>query len=139
MTTVARTVADLCRTTPFEQAAVVGDSALTNRDLSHDAIVGALEYAAGRPGHPAALRALAFLDGRSESVGESRSRVALDALALPIPELQASLLDPDGLLLGRVDFLFADAGVVGEFEGQVRQVPSQRPGPGRRSVRGEAA
>ncbi|WP_258195019.1 hypothetical protein [Rhodococcus sp. OK519] len=120
VTTVARTVADLCRTVPFERAVVVGDAALANPDLARDAIGSALDYAAGRPGHPAALRALAFLDGRSESVGESRSRAALDALGLPSPDLQASLLDPDGLLLGRVDFLFADAGVVGEFDGKVK-------------------
>ncbi|GAB2629297.1 hypothetical protein ABI214_22470 [Prescottella soli] len=45
---------------------------------------------------------------------------ATAALGLPIPELQASLLGPDGRLLGRVDFLFADAGVVGEFDGKVK-------------------
>ncbi|WP_231569535.1 hypothetical protein [Prescottella defluvii] len=120
VTTVARTVADLCRTVPFERGVVVGDCALARPDLTRDAIADALHYAAGRPGHPAALRALAFLDGRSESVGESRSRVALSALDVPVPDLQASLLDADGLLLGRVDFLFAEAGVVGEFDGKVK-------------------
>ncbi|QCQ91864.1 hypothetical protein [Rhodococcus sp. SGAir0479] len=127
VTAVARTVADLCRTAPFEQAVVVGDSASAN-GLSRAAIGDALAYAAGRPGHPAARRALAFVDGRSESVGESRSRVALAALELPAPDLQASLLDADGLLLGRVDFLFAAAGVVGEFDGKVKYGKHLRPG-----------
>ncbi|WP_433605817.1 hypothetical protein [Prescottella agglutinans] len=120
LTSAARTVADLCRTAPFESAVAVGDSALRSAGLRRAAVAEALSYAVGRPGHPAALRALAFLDGRSESVGESRSRIALASLGLPAPELQASLLDPDGLLVGRVDFLFADTGVVGEFDGKVK-------------------
>ncbi|WP_242676738.1 hypothetical protein [Rhodococcus sp. ABRD24] len=128
VTTVARTIADLCRTVPFEQAVVVGDSALTDPGLHLDDIGAALAYAKGRPGHPAARRALSFLDGRSESVGESRSRVVLANLGLPAPVLQPSLLDPDGLLLGRVDFLFPNEGVVGEFDGRVKYGKYLRPG-----------
>ncbi|RDI22512.1 hypothetical protein DEU38_11378 [Rhodococcus sp. AG1013] len=128
LTSVVRTVADLCRTESFEAAVVVGDSALRSAAESPGAVAAALRYATGRPGYPAALRALGFLDGRSESVGESRSRVALAALRLPTADLQASLLDPDGLLIGRVDFLFAAAGVVGEFDGKVKYGKYLRPG-----------
>jgi len=96
--------------------------------LSRGDLSDALAYAVGRPGYPAAVRAVGFLDGRGESVGESRSRIALSALGLPIPELQASLLGPDGHLLGRVDFLFTDAGVVGEFDGKVKYGKYLRPG-----------
>ena len=63
---------------------------------------------------------LGFLDGCSESVGESRSRVALAALGFDVPRLQAALLDADGRFLGRVDFLFDDADVVGEFDGKIK-------------------
>ncbi|WP_305092053.1 hypothetical protein [Prescottella sp. R16] len=120
ITSLARTVADLCRTTPFESAVVTGDAALHTGSIRTDDPADALSYAERRPGYPAALRALAFLDGRSESVGESRSRVVLAGLDVPAPELQRSLLDPDGRFLGRVDFLFSDAGVVGEFDGKVK-------------------
>ena len=120
VTSVARTVADLCRTVPFEAAVAVGDAGLRVASLPVAAVADALAYAVGRPGHPAARRALDFLDGRSESVGESRSRVALAALGFDAPGLQASLLDEHGRFLGRVDFLFADAGVVGEFDGKVK-------------------
>lgn len=119
-TSLARTVADVCRTVPFEPAVVVGDGALHTGRLQHHDIAHALSYAERRPGHPAALRAIGFLDGRSESVGESRSRVVLTELGVPAPLLQTSLLDPDDLLLGRVDFLFLDAAVVGEFDGKVK-------------------
>lgn len=120
VTSVARTVADLCRTVSFEAAVVVGDAGLRAAKLPLAAVADALAYAERRPGHPAALRALGFLDGRSESVGESRSRVALDALGVDAPQLQASLLDADGKFLGRVDFLLDDAGVVGEFDGKIK-------------------
>jgi len=105
---------------PFEAAVVVGDAGLGAARLPVAAVADALAYAERRPGHPAARRALEFLDGRSESVGESRSRVALAALGFDAPELQTSLLGPDCEFLGRVDFLFADAGVVGEFDGKVK-------------------
>ncbi|WP_137724324.1 type IV toxin-antitoxin system AbiEi family antitoxin domain-containing protein [Prescottella subtropica] len=120
VTSLARTVADLCRTVPFESAIVVGDAALHTGSVHPGDLADALAYADRRPGHPAALRAFGFLDGRSESVGESRSRVALAGLEVSAPELQASLLDPDGRFLGRVDFLFDDLGVVGEFDGKVK-------------------
>lgn len=120
LTSLARTVADVCRTASFEASVVVGDAALHTAVVSPEEVTDAAAYAAGRPGYPAALRALSFLDGRSESVGESRSRVVVASLSLPTPDLQASLLDVDGLLMGRVDFLFAEAGVVGEFDGKVK-------------------
>lgn len=113
-------MADLCRTVPFEAAVAVGDAGLHAAGLPVAAVADALAYAEGRPGHPAARRALEFLDGRSESVGESRSRVALAALGLAAPRLQASLRDADGVFLGRVDFLFADTDVVGEFDGKIK-------------------
>ncbi|PTR31175.1 hypothetical protein C8K36_101202 [Rhodococcus sp. OK519] len=119
VTSIARTVADLCRTMPFEAAVAVGDAGLRAAKLPVTAAADALAYAERRPGHPAARRALDFIDARSESVGESRSRVALTALGFE-PELQASLLDADGRFLGRVDFLLVAAGVVGEFDGKIK-------------------
>jgi hypothetical protein len=40
------------------------------------------------PGVPDARRVVAFADARSESVGESRSRVAIALAGLPPPQLQ---------------------------------------------------
>lgn len=60
------------------------------------------------------------MDGRSESPGESRSRVALHAAHFPKPELQARIVTPDHHRVARVDFLFPELGVIGEFDGLVK-------------------
>lgn len=73
-----------------------------------------------RPGRTAAERVIDFVDGRSDSPGESRSRVAIDRGGLPKPELQAAVHDDAGEFVARVDFLFASLGVVGEFDGMVK-------------------
>ena len=75
-TGLARTVVDLAREMPFEQAVVCADAAL-RAGLERPALDAALRRARGWPGAPAARRAVAFADGGSESVGESRSRVAI--------------------------------------------------------------
>ena len=87
-----------------------------------------LEMAAGCPGVPAARRAIAFADGRSASVGESRSRVAIRRAGLPEPVLQWSVLGADGRLIGMVDFGWPERRTVGEFDGRVKYGALLRPG-----------
>ncbi|MFD6158064.1 hypothetical protein ACFWF7_10695 [Nocardia sp. NPDC060256] len=120
VTTVARTVVDLARTVPFEQAVVVGDAALRLGKTTRDELCEQLERAKGRTGRPQASRVVEFLDGRAESPGESRSRVAMCQLKLPAPELQARILTPTKSLVARVDFLFPEHGVIGEFDGEIK-------------------
>ncbi|MEV0295712.1 hypothetical protein [Nocardia sp. NPDC050710] len=120
VTSVARTVIDLARTVPFEQAVVAGDSALRLGKATRAELAEQLARSVGRPGVPAARRVVDFLDGRSESAGESRSRVAMRAVRLPAPELQAHILTPDHQEVARVDFLFPELGVIGEFDGLVK-------------------
>ncbi|WP_433195147.1 hypothetical protein ACQP1G_40530 [Nocardia sp. CA-107356] len=120
VTSAARTVVDLARTLPFEQSVVIGDAALRMGKTSRYELDEQLARAARRSGCPAAKRVSGFLDGRAESVGESRSRVALRELNLPAPELQARLLAPDETQVARVDFLWPDLGVVGEFDGMIK-------------------
>lgn len=131
-TSVARTVTDLARSVPFEVAVAAADSALA----LGLATVGGLEAAAyrcrGWPGAPAARRVAGFADPRAESVGESRSRVAIARAGLPAPHLQFEVRDRSGRLIGRTDFAWPEQGVVGEFDGEVkygRLVPAgQTPG-----------
>jgi very-short-patch-repair endonuclease len=63
-------------------------------------------------------RALASVDGTSESPGESRSRLVLTALGLPVRS-QVSISDENGAFVARVDFLVAGRVVV-EFDGAVK-------------------
>ncbi|CAM2847219.1 hypothetical protein [Skermania piniformis] len=126
--TPARAVADLARTVDFEQAVVTGDATLRARLCDSPDLRTAAAYATNRPGHRAALRVFEFLDPRSESVGESRSRVLLHRLDVPPPQLQSEIRDEHGRLVGRVDFCWAGSGVVGEFDGRVKYGRLSRPG-----------
>jgi hypothetical protein len=74
---------------------------------------------AGRAGVERARRAVRLADQRSESPGESWSAVVIDDLDLPAPERQHEIRARDGMV-GRSDFWWADARVVGEFDGRVK-------------------
>jgi hypothetical protein len=128
-TSVARTVVDVARVAPFEQAVVVADAAL-RAGLGRPDLTEALRLAKGWLGVPAARRAVAFADGRSESVGESRSRVAIALAGLPAPELQWQMRY--GGSMGRTDFGWVQQRTVGEFDGKVKYgrllKPGQEPG-----------
>ncbi|PXX68375.1 hypothetical protein DFR70_10255 [Nocardia tenerifensis] len=115
VTTVPRTLIDIARSASFEAAVAIGDSALRQGLTTADEL---REHVSSRRrrGSLKALRVIAFLDGRSESVGESRSRVAIRRAGLPVPELQARVFTEDDVCVGRVDFLFAGMGVIGEFD-----------------------
>ncbi|WP_141718121.1 hypothetical protein [Nocardia altamirensis] len=119
VTTVARTVIDLARSLPFEQAVVVGDSALRLGKTTRAQLTEQLARCSG-PGTPAARRVVDFVDGRAESPRESRSRVGLHTARFPTPELQACVVTPDQKFVARVDFLFPELGVIGEFDGLVK-------------------
>lgn len=88
VTTVARTLVDLARSVPFEQAVVLADGALFAGLVDPAGLAAAQDRAARWRGEPAALRAVMFADGRAESPGESRSRIALWRAGLPPPVLQ---------------------------------------------------
>jgi hypothetical protein len=120
----ARTLADLARTLPFEQALVVADAALHRHRATTDAFAHAVLRAAGRRGSPPARRVVAFADLRSESVGETRSRVAIARAGLPMPTLQHEIPE-----LGvRTDFYWEEYHTVGEFDGKVKYGRGLRPG-----------
>jgi hypothetical protein len=72
------------------------------------------------PGSRAAARVLAFADERSESVGESRSRVLFHRIGIPAPQLQVSVRRRDGSLIGRSDFGWEAMATLGEFDGRVK-------------------
>ena len=120
VTTVPRTVIDIARSSPFEQAVVVGDSALQKRMTTTAELREHLLRARKRPGVRAAAKVIDFVDGRSESVGESRARVAMHHSGMPTPELQANVFDDEGELIARVDFLFEELGVIVEFDGKIK-------------------
>ncbi|WP_141566425.1 hypothetical protein [Pseudonocardia sp. N23] len=119
VTSVARTVVDIARTEPFEQAVAVADAALRAGLVAPTSLTYARGRARHRGGATAAGRVVAFADGRCESTGESRSRVALRRHGLPAPELQWEVRG-GGRLIGRVDFGWPALRTVGEFDGRTK-------------------
>jgi hypothetical protein len=102
-----------------EGGVVAGDVALHDGHCTIEQLDEAAErLGPGLRGRARLRRAMAAMDGRAESPGESRTRMVLSALGLPV-EPQVEIIDADGELVGRVDFLVADRVVV-EFDGAVK-------------------
>jgi hypothetical protein len=118
VTGLARTVADCARTLPFETAVCIADLAARTRGLTAEDVVAALDSCPNHPGNRMARRVAEFMDGRSESVGESRARVLLHHLGYT-PQLQVTITDSRGVV-GRVDFDLPDIATVLEFDGKVK-------------------
>lgn len=127
VTSLARTVVDLARSLPYEQAVAVADCGLA-LGVDPAALSECLDQARSWYGAPQARRAVAFADGRSESVGESYSRVRLHTLHVPTPALQHQIFDDDGRLVARSDFAWLGRRTVGEFDGRVKYLRYRRPG-----------
>ncbi|SFL22579.1 type IV toxin-antitoxin system AbiEi family antitoxin domain-containing protein [Geodermatophilus ruber] len=127
VTSPVRTALDLARSLPHEAAVVALDAALHAALLSHDELRARLFDVVGTPGSRSAARAVADADARSESVGESRSRVILHRWKLAPSALQFEVRR-DGLLIARTDFAWEDERLVGEFDGRIKYGRLLRPG-----------
>ena len=90
----------------------------------------------GWPGVGRARRAAALLDPRSESVGESLSRVLLVEAGLAPTDLQLPVVGADGDLVGRVDFAWPEHRTIGEFDGRVKYGRGSQDGSAERDKRG---
>ncbi|MGH8838895.1 MAG: hypothetical protein ACRDVO_06500 [Jiangellaceae bacterium] len=128
VTSPARTAIDTARVTAFEAAVVVTDALLHRGLVDRGTILNRLESMRDWPGTCNAGRVAEFADGRSESVGESRTRVAFELVGLPRPDLQRLITTPDGKIVGRSDFLFDGLWTIGEFDGRVKYGRLLKPG-----------
>jgi hypothetical protein len=127
VTSLARTVLDLCRTVPIEQAVAAGDRALAYglvREVLEDCLAGMNRW----PGTRQARRAIPLLDPRSESPGESVSRVRLHQDGVPAPVPQQDIYDEDGRWVARVDFYWEEQRTIGEFDGKIKYGRMLKPG-----------
>jgi hypothetical protein len=128
VTSPTRTALDLARSLPFESAVVAVDGALHERLVDPHLLRERLIDIVGTPGSRSAARVVGFADRRSESVGESRSRVLFQRLGLHPSTLQLPIRTADGTRLGRVDFGWEEERVVGEFDGRIKYGRLLRPG-----------
>jgi hypothetical protein len=119
VTSLARTVLDLARTTPMHQSVAAGDRGLQLGIEPADLERG-LAAMKSWPGVRRARPACGFLDPRSESAGESVSRVRFVEQDIPAPEVQYEVYDDWGKLLARCDFGWEEHRTLGEFDGKVK-------------------
>jgi hypothetical protein len=117
-TSLARTVVDLGCLLPLHEAVAAGDAALVGIDRSE--IELELARQSGRTGIGKARRAAALLDPRSESAGESYSRVVFHLGGLPAPDPQYHVFTDGGRLAGRADFGWEEFRTLGEFDGKAK-------------------
>jgi hypothetical protein len=115
----ARTLVDCARQWDVTDAVVAMDAALQARLVRRDDLVAAVLAGSHRPGIGSAGRALSLVDGRAESVLETRVRLRLIASGLPAPELQVDVLRA-GTFLARLDAWYEEAGVALEIDGRVK-------------------
>lgn len=126
VTTVTRTLVDIAATQPFERSVVAMDTALRRLGVKGDASGGGvrkalleeLESISPRYGRRRAEEAIMFSDGRSESPGESLSRVRFKQLGFVVPTLQVRFLRANNGRDAVVDFFWKGARTAGEFDGK---------------------
>ncbi len=118
VTTVARTVIDVARTSSFQAGVVVADSALRERKTSKTELRRVLAECRQRYGSARAAQVVQFADSRSESVLESIARVAFRDFGLPPPDLQVWLGGDD--VIGRADFYWRQFKTVVEVDGGLK-------------------
>ncbi|MGO1974158.1 MAG: type IV toxin-antitoxin system AbiEi family antitoxin domain-containing protein [Propionibacteriaceae bacterium] len=126
-TSLSRTVVDAARTLSARQAVALGDRAL-RRGLDPARLTWSLARAKGWPGVPRARRVVDFLDARSESPGESHSRVILSAIGCRPSHTQYEVRDLLGRVVARTDFCWEEQRTVGEFDGRIKYGRDLNPG-----------
>ena len=125
VTSAARTVVDLARTSSFRGGVVAADSALRLGLTTKPELRSVLAACARWPGIARARQAVDFSDHRSESPFESIARVAFQIGGLPPPELQA-WVGAGGEVVGRVDFFWPAFSTIAEADGALKYSDPQR-------------
>lgn len=105
VTTLARTVADVLRTSRTPGSVALLDAAVRDERITAHEVEAVLCTQVRWRGRPRARAALALHDPRRESWLESFSFVTMHELGLPLPRPQVEVLDEGFHFVGRVDGL----------------------------------
>lgn len=134
VTSVARTLVDLAKFEPLAVAVAAADHALHSGLCRADDLREALESLRRHPHSRRASQAMALVDGRAESPGETRTRLMLAGAlgrggpVLPRTHLQISIFDEAGQFVGRADGGYPDHGVLWEYDGLTKYGHLRKPG-----------
>jgi len=118
VTTVDRTTVDCFRQLRLRDALAVADGALRAGSTSRGALRAMRAFQTRWPGVTKADVGIALADARRESWLESASVATAHQLGFSVPVSQVWIHHLDGRLIGRVDFVWPLAGVVGEADGR---------------------
>lgn len=119
VTTVARTVMDIARTSGFMEGVAAADSALYKHAAVKVEFAIILQYFAQRRGVVRARQVLDFADGRAESALESVARVRFAQSGIPPAGLQVNIRGAQGFI-GRVDFCWDEYRTIAEADGALK-------------------
>lgn len=128
VTSVARTVVDLARTSGFIPGVCAADAALRDRLMTPAELLEEVGLHRGRTGAGTARAVADFADGLSGSPGESISRCLISTWSeIPTPRLQHEFRDARGKFVARTDFDW-EGRLVGEFDGYTKYTGLLRKG-----------
>jgi hypothetical protein len=125
VTSAARTVVDLARTTTFRAGVVAADSALYRGKTTSAELAAVVGSCSRWPGIDTARRVVGFSTELAESPFESIARVTFDERGLPPPELQVWVGD-DSHAIARVDFLWSQHRTIAEADGALKYADPDR-------------
>lgn len=126
VTTMVRTLADVCRTLPDAQSVALVDSALHLRLVRPEQLLQVRATMTRRRNCVAGRRRLDLAREGAQSPGETRIRLLATQAGLPPDELQVPVRDRQGRLLGYADLGYRLAGgwLLVEFDGRsVHELP----------------
>ena len=120
VTTAARTVVDIARTSTFMAGVVLADSALRERHTSRTELHRVLAFCERWPGSSRARQVIDFASPVAESALESCARVSFRDQGLPTPELQVNIIGRGGGIVARVDFFWRGFSTIAEADGLLK-------------------
>ena len=121
VTSIERTLTELCDGMDLVEAVVILDAALHTRLVALRRLSSWVEAQGGRRGIRAIRRAMVHAEPATESQMESRLRMLLVLGGLPRPKAQVSIRDSWGRLLGRPDLYYEDKRLAIEYDGGIHR------------------
>jgi hypothetical protein len=104
----------------LEGGVVTADSALHRRPELAEPLRALVRRTRAQPRSRTARLALRLARAETESAGESLTRVACFRHGIPCPSPQQDVFDAAGHLIGRADFYWEQARLLGEFDGKIK-------------------
>lgn len=124
VTTVARTVVDIARSSAFMSGVVTADFALNADVVTKEQLAAVCKSCARWPGIRTARQVVEFSDPRAESVLESCARVIFHEHGLEPPDLQVTFQGSDFSYC--VDFYWPRYDVIAETDGAIKYQDPKR-------------